>query len=414
MGNKRRVLAISSYFPWRGAPIFGVFVKERLRQIVADGYATIQVISPKPVCPRIPLNHRWQVYSDVPRMDTIEGIVVHYPRYIMLPKISAYIHPLLMYYPTCRLISTLCKDFRPDIIDAHFVYPSGVLAVWIARRLRLPVVITGRGEDMTVCPKNILLRRQIGSALKQATCLIAVSQEIHDLMVNYGADAEKVFTVPNGVDLGKFAPMAKEDARAQLGLPRCGRIALTVGYRIRRKGFDLFIDAIHKLYRRGYSIKGIIVGGPAPWEPDRGPELERKISALKLEDVVRLVGQRPHEELRLWLSAADVFVLLSTREGSPNVVMEALGCGTPVVATAVGEIPNLLAGVSFAKVLASRSPDEAADAILVMCEGAPDRWNIREFAQKFSWAMVAEKVDSVWQRAIELHRARRGQKFNSD
>ena len=403
MVTKLRVLTISSNFPWHSAPVYGIFVKERLRQIVQDGHATIQVISPKPLVPPVPSNWRWSIYSYVPKADVLDGIPVQYPRYFTLPKIGGYIHPLLMYFPTILSVRKVCRTFRPHLVDAHFAYPNGVLAAWIARRLRLPLVITGRGQDLTLFTKILCLRLQIRKALERATCLIALSKELHDLMVDLGVSPGKVFTIPNGVDLIKFAPVPKEYARAKLGLSQHDSVAVTVGYRIRRKNFDVFIDAVHKLRQMGFNMKGVIVGGPAAWEADRGPELQRKIAALKLSGAIQLVGERPHDELPLWYSAADVFVLLSSREGSPNVVMEALACGVPVVASPVGGVPELLCGRPFAKVLASASVDEAASAIASFCVSPPNRQDIRAFSERYSWSVVGEQVANVWKRAVELY-----------
>jgi glycosyltransferase involved in cell wall biosynthesis len=244
------------------------------------------------------------------------------------------------------------------------------------------------------------MRWQIQKALRNSTRLIAVSNEISKLMVKCGADSSRITVIPNGVDLERFQVVHRVQARQLLGLPLDRPIVLTVGYRIPLKGFNIFIDAIGELKQSDPSILGLIVGGPAQWMPDCAPQLKLQIRRAALENHVKLAGYRPHGELALWYAASDVFVLLSSREGSPNVVMEALACGTPVVATRVGGIPDLLDGKEFAVLLSERTSHAAATGIRKFLQAPPDRSEIRRFAESHSWEVTAARVYQVWKQAL--------------
>src|SRR5690606_29731617 len=128
--------------------------------------------------------------------------------------------------------------------------------------------------------------------------------------------------------------------------------------------------------------------------------IEQRINHQKLTQTVRLLGSRPHEELHLWYSAADVFVLLSSREGSPNVLMEALACGTPAVAMGVGGIPEVLSEPHLGIVLPERSAAAAAEGLKSALSQSWDRAAIRRTMDAHSWQRTAEAVCAVYERAI--------------
>ena len=118
-------------------------------------------------------------------------------------------------------------------------------------------------------------------------------------------------------------------------------------------------------------------------------------------DYVLLPGNRPQEELAAWYSASDVLSILSSREGSPNVLMEALACGLPAVATPVGGIPDILNGTDFGILLPSRSAYAAANGLIEMLRRRPDRQQIRTTMLAHNWHETARRVDGVFDQAIK-------------
>ena len=399
-GRRRRILVFSSTFPSAVQPIHGVFVKERVCSVAALPGCEVRVVSPVPFFPPIRFLKRWYPLSQISRRETVDGLEVVRPRYPLLPKVGTFFHCAAMARASYRTARRIHREFEFDLIDAHFAYPDGVAAAQLARRLGKPLVITCRGEDILRSPKIPVVGDQIRRALKQADALVGLSREIGDAMIANGADADKVTIIPNGVDCEKFRPTDRTEARRRLDLPADARVVLSVGYRLQRKGFHLLVDAVAQIRRHVPDVLVVIVGGQARWGQDYTPEIEKRIRAHGVGDCVRLAGPRPPEELPIWYSAADVFALLTSREGSPNVLMEALACGLPAVATPVGGIPEILADRQLGILLRERSSREAARAVVEALSQKWDRAAIRRAAQRRSWPAAAERVRDVFHRVL--------------
>ncbi len=397
----KRVLVVSTSFPSRVQPVYGVFVKERLRFLAQRPDVDLRVISPTPYFPPIKACKRWYPFSQVPRVETVDGIHVERPRYPFLPKIGGYCHPQLMFPSVlCAVRKLKASSFDFNVIDSHFVYPSGVAAARLGQRLGIPVVITGRGEDMLRFPRLPLIGKQIRWALQHATQLIAVSDEIAHAMIDHGANPQKITVIPNGIDTDKFAPIPMLDARRDLGLSPERKIVVSVGYRLERKGFHILVDAIPRIREVHPDILLVIVGGQARWAKDYLPVIQERVRALGLENHVLIAGDRPQTELPLWYSAADAFALMTSREGSPNVLMEALACGVPAVATGVGGIPSVLGDRSLGIVLEERTAEAAFTGITRALSTSWDRNAIRDSMLQYSWAKTAGEVVQVFDKAI--------------
>ena len=298
----------------------------------------VRVVAPVPYHPPIRIGKRWG-HSQVAQEEVIDGMQVYHPRYFMIPKISMPLHGIMMSLSVLLLVKRIKRQFDFDIIDAHYIYPDGFAAVLLGRIFRKPVMVTARGSDINVFADLPFIRRLILYTLKKVDGVIAVSDALKKRIVELGTPEKKIAVVPNGVDAKKFYPIAKSRARESLGLPKDGKLLLSVGALESVKGFDYLIKAIRILIDqfRVANVRLLIVGDGRLRE-----ELLQMISAYSLDAYVRLVGAVRHDELNLWYSAADLFCLTSRSEGWPNVVIESLACGTPVVATAVGGIPEII------------------------------------------------------------------------
>jgi glycosyltransferase involved in cell wall biosynthesis len=303
-----------------------------------------------------------------------------------------------------RSAARISADWDFDLIDAHWAHPAGIAAVRLGRRLCKPVVITGRGTDVAELPNVPVIGRQIRSALAHATHCIGVSSEIASRMIELGAQAATTTVVPNGVDTAKFRPLSMEEARRKLGLPIDAKVILSVGDRFENKGFHLLIDALPRIRRQHPNAVVAIVGGPPRFGADYTSEIERRIQVHGVEKHVVLAGPRAHDELPWWYSAADVFALLSAREGSPNVLMEALSCGTPAVGTPVGGIADVLRNRSLGLTLSERSSAEAARVLTDALSTDWDRGKIRRIVQPLGWEATARSIADVFETMLAAAR----------
>lgn len=289
---------------------------------------------------------------------------------------------------------------RIDCIDAHFVYPDGLAAVLLGKMLRIPVIVSARGSDINVYPSYRLIRPMICWTLRQASALIAVSAALKSEMAALGVDENKIRVVPNGVDSERFHNSNREEARKRLSLPLNGQLIVSVGALIPLKGHELLIRAFSRIATERGNARLCILG-----EGPNRSELEQLIAKLGLEGRIQLRGKRPNEELPLWFNAADMSCLASTREGWPNVITESLACGTPVVATRVGGIPEILHSPELG-VLTEQSEESLAAGLEQALSKKWDRREISRVTRERTWETVAREVEAIILEQIEKHQSR--------
>jgi len=326
-----KIITFSSLYPNAVQPRHGIFVEERLKNLLHTGKIEARVVAPVPWFPLA--SKRFGQYAElarVPRSQTRIGLTVEYPRYPVIPKIGMTLTPLLMATALLGPVKRIQKAFGSNIVlDAHYLYPDGVAAVWIGRQLGLPVILTARGNDVTLLPQYFAPRAMINWAVRHAFRVITVSEALREQLITLGTEPGKVITLRNGVDLARFHPVDHEEARARVGMS--GTTLLSVGHLIERKGHEVIIESLP-------SLEGVnhYIVGEGPLEA----KLRQLAHKLGVDDRVTFVGNVSQEHLIDYYSAADALVLPSMREGMPNVVLEALACGTPVIAARCEGVPE--------------------------------------------------------------------------
>jgi glycosyltransferase involved in cell wall biosynthesis len=201
-----RLLTFSTLYPNGMRSNHGIFVENRLRHLLAGGRARGTVVAPVPWFPlRSARFSDWAVNAGVARVEVRHGVTVYHPRFPAVPRVGMSIAPYLLYHavlPTFRRL--LARGERFDAIDAHYVYPDGVAAVWLGLTLGLPAVITARGTDINLIPRYAAPRALIRQAVGGAAALIAVSAALKRELVALGAPDHKVTVLRNGVDTSLF------------------------------------------------------------------------------------------------------------------------------------------------------------------------------------------------------------------
>jgi teichuronic acid biosynthesis glycosyltransferase TuaC len=400
-GPKLRVLLFSTVFPNAAQPYHGVFVRERMRGMMeGPGGVEVRVVAPTPWFPLVS-GLRPGFRPSMPREESQDGVQVLHPRFLSVPGILKCLDGLLMFLWTLPTLLRLRREFPFQVIDAHFAYPEGLAAVLAGLVLRVPVTITLRGTLPHFIPFH-LRRPQLRFALRRAARVIAVSESLRRDAVSLGIPAEKVRVIGNGIDPEVFHPVDRIEARRALGLPKYGPLLVSVGTLAPRKGFHLVMEAMAKLGKRWPTLRFAIVGGDGA-EGAMEAELRALAKRLKIEDRMVFAGPRRSEELAAWYGAADLFVLATAHEGCPNVVLEALACGTPVVATPVGSIPELLAASGEAPevgLVIERTAESIAAGIDAALNRAWDRDRVRARIASRTWRVVGrEQAEELWQAA---------------
>jgi len=389
-----RVLTFTALYPNKVNPLQGIFIHQRVKHLALRPGNSVEVIAPVPYFPAWMPGERWRKFSQIPREEVIEGVLIHHPRYPLLPGISMPVHGMLMYWASLSLAQHLHRKEQFDCIDAHFVYPDGFAAVRLGRNLGLPAVVSARGSDINLYSSFRAIRPMLRWTLLHADGAIAVSDDLKNKIIALGIPESKIRVISNGVDAERFQPRDAKSARKQLGLPEEGSIAVSVGSLIESKGHHLLIAAIAELARSFPQLRLYILG-----EGAYRSTLEQLVREKKMQDRIFLFGTRPNEELSLWFSVADLSCLMSSREGWPNVVSEALACGTPVLATRAGGIPEIIISPDLGMLV-----ERNVQSIVVGLERALTKpWNRAEIARHSrsrSWDAVAAEVEAFLQSTI--------------
>lgn len=385
-----KVLVFTTLYPSVADPVHGVFVENRLRQLVASGEVEARVVAPVPWFPfRSERFGRYGTFARKPAAEERHGLQITHPRYLVLPKVGQTFVPGWLASAGIREARRLrAQGFDFDLIDAHYFYPDGVAAARVAAALDRPLVITARGTDLNEIAQEDGPRRQVIEAARVAGGLITVSGALGEVLVGFGADPAKVRVLSNGVDAQVFHPAADRAAlRDELGID--GPQVLSVGRLVQLKGHDLLVRALTEL--PGVSL--VIFGD--------GPEREsltRLAAELGVADRVRLMGRAPHTELARWYAASDVMALASKNEGCPNAVLEGLACGTPVVASAVGGVPELVTEDVAGALVSERTGPGFAVALRRVLDRERDEAGVLAYARRFSW-------DATTRGQLELFRS---------
>jgi glycosyltransferase involved in cell wall biosynthesis len=383
-----RVLTFSSIFPNTEQPLHGLFVRERIRAL--GRLCPVTVVAPVPwVPPGLASSPRYAAYQRVPRLSRDGSLIVHHPRFAVVPRVLKSTDAVLMAASLSRALRRLHRATPFDVIDAHWAYPDGAAAAILAAELGLPFALTVRGDDVNCFAEERGRGPWIRWALRRAAIVIALSHDLKRRVDALSGGRARAVVVPNGIDGERFRPVDRTEARRRLTLDAPGRVLLSVGRLHSSKGFDTVVDAVGRLGAQASDVHLYIVGAPDD-EADARPAIAAAVARHGLEGRVHLVGPQNPEQLVDWYSAADLFCLATTREGSPNVLLEAIACGLPCVTTPVGGNPDAVRSAALG-ILVDPDPALMSLAIDRALRTPWDRGQIAAEGGGRSWRHVAEE-----------------------
>lgn len=391
----KKVLALSYLFPNPAMPHYGIFVFNRLKAV--QECCDLKVIAPiqwYPFKERISPCSVGQTL--IPQRTFFEGLEVHYPRFFVIPKWFKWVDAisyLLSVLPIVRKIWD--EGFHFDLIDLHWTYPDILAGYVLCRLYKKPFIVTIRGGEALCLREKGGRKFMLGRLLKKANAVITLSSELAAKCQELGVETGKISVVLNGIDPGKFRLVATKQARARLGLDQDKKIIISVGSLIERKGHHEVIKVLPELNDK-FQLDLFIIGDVNP-EGDYSKTIKRFIEQLSISNV-HLVGNVDHPQLVDWYNAADLFVLATQGEGCPNVVMEALACGTPVVVTNVGAVPDLME-VGKDGLIVSESA-RLKDLIAKGLENFWDRAAISARGRDRTWERCATDVIAVYDKVF--------------
>lgn len=385
-----KVLVYTTLFPNQLQPNNAIFIKQRMFHFAKLDGCEIKVVAPTPYCPPWPSLGKRYRFSQIKKYELMDGIDVFHPRYPLVPKVSMLLHGLSLFMSSLSTVKKIYHEFPFDIIDGHYIYPDGLAAVLLGMVFKKPVVLSARGSDIHQFTRFISIKPMIRYALNKSDHVISVCEALKQEIINVGTASEKISVVPNGIDTKQFYPEDKIKARKELSIHDDSKVIITVGSLIPLKGYHVLLDAMPAIVREMPQTHLYVVG-----EGPYRSYLEQKIRHLSLHQHVTLVGECPNRELKTWYSASDVLCLASSKEGWPNVVMESLACGTPVVATRVYGVSEILTS-SDVGVLVDRTPNSLYHGLKTALETTWDIKLIRAHVRDRDWFKVADEVQEAF------------------
>ena len=312
------------------------------------------------------------------------------------------------------------KDLEYDLIHSHY-WLSGLAAIELKQKWGVPFVHmfhtlgvmkqrVARPEEEVEGDFRLSGEKRV---LKEADCIIAATPaEMAQIQWLYQADTEKITIVPPGVDLSRFYPIPADEAKEVIGVPPCDKMLLYVGRIEPLKGIDTLIEAIAYIRRNGGlddpSFCLAVIGG----EPDISTEgMNAEMARLKdlchehgLDDLVTFLGKRAQDTLPYYYSAAEAVVVPSHYESFGIVALEAMACGTPVVASQVGGLAYLVQDGVTGYTVPFSDVQALADRLEELLNNPHLRDRLGEqaaaLAQEFSWEIIAKRILNLYQEAL--------------
>ncbi len=336
-----------------------------------------------------------------PRSLEVDGVAVTYVPYWNFPqRLSAALDGASLRRALNRVLRVR-RGPRIDLVHAHILFPTAWSAIPVAQSLGAPLVVTAHGSDVHTNPaRNRGITRCTQEVIEKSDQVLAVSRDLVQQALSLGTPSREILVSHFGVDDAQFQPiMDKRAVRERLGLPIHGPGICNLGRVASQKGVRELLEAFAPIAASHPKAWLLFVGdGPAR------SELEERCRALNLGERVHFAGGCPHEHVPRWLAAADVFVFPSYKEGLPNVLLEAMACGVPIIATDVGGVPEAVGedGALFVPPRDIPALVQAMDRLLRSPEAGEQLASrgLRRVRSKFSWRRTALELRSVYEQLL--------------
>jgi len=379
-----KVLLVTNLYPNQFEPTRGIFTEQIVKHLRVNH--EVEVVAPLPWFPSFISKIKKTSHIILPNSCYHNDVKVYHPTYIVIPKVGRWLYGIFFFLGIFNTLRKIKKTFKPDVINVHWMYPDGFGTVLAARLLGIPVVTHSLGCDINESATYPSRRFFIRLALKWANFNISVSEELKHKTIQLGSDPSRSATVMNGVNPDLFQPKDKKILRQKLSLPEDKVIFLYAGNFNIEKGLEVLIRAFSEMEMEHDNARLLVVGS--------GP-LEVKINTvvdeLNVAKKIIFVGRITHDKVPDYLAAADFLCLPSLREGCPNIVLEALSTGTPVLSSRVGAVPEMLKSENNTLGLMAQ-PGNVDDFAKILKQSLTMSWNN---PLEFEWINWQESADAI-------------------
>jgi Glycosyltransferase len=285
------------------------------------------------------------------------------------------------------------KNIKFDLIHSHFIWSSGYVGAKLKEKYNVPLVVTAHGYDIYELPfKDDDWKANIEYVLNSADYILTVSESNLKCITKLNINTP-VKVLPNGYRRDLFYPQDQNRCRKLLDLPVDKKIILAVGNLEKIKGHRYLVEAIGKLLQRRKDHICIILGDGLLRN-----SLKKQIKSTGLENYVKLVDSKPHNQISLWMNACDIFVLPSLRESFGVVQIEAMACGKPVVATYNGGSEQIIISEKYGLLCTAGDSDALCNMIEIAMDKNWDKFNIINYATTYSWDNIIKEALDIYEK----------------
>jgi glycosyltransferase involved in cell wall biosynthesis len=408
------VVMVTTSYPRFPGDSVGTFMEPIAKSVAARGHE-VHVVAP------------W--HPLVTRGPEEDGVHFHFYKYAPHPSLnvfgyagalradvsmrgSAYLVAPLALAAGWHAARSVAGRFRATVMNGHWVIPGGVTAA--AAAPALPLVVSLHGSDVYVAETLMPARSAARAVFHRAGAVTACSPDLGRRAVALGASENRLEVVPYGVDAARFRPnpLARAKRRASLGISSQTTLLFAAGRLVRKKGFEYLIDAIGRLAPS--TDVAVVIAGAG----DLDTELRTQAENARVADKVRFVGNITQDDVASWLATADIVAIPSVRDdsgnvdGLPNIVLETLASGTPIVTTTAGGIGSVVEHARTGLIVPERDAAALATAIESLARDPSQRVRLGEAGRatvsaRFGWEFVAGRFEAAYDRALAIKLPRR-------
>jgi glycosyltransferase involved in cell wall biosynthesis len=372
-----KIAVVTAHYPSSAEPTRGRPAYQTLR--VLSRQCEVEVFYPHAAYPPL-LKPRTRTYDSFDHAYTLPGVTAHYYDYPVLPLVSRPFNG----WVAGRALLPHVKRFNPDLVFSYCLYPDGYAGLTVAKALSVPFAAMGVGSDVHSIHDRFSLKHT-KTLLRQADLLLAISSDLRTRMISMGAPPATTHTVISGSDPEIFNVRDRHAARAQLSIDPSAEAVVYIGRTDLKKGLRELVDAAASLHPHRPNLHVYLVGDG----PD-APLIQSAIAANNAGAFIHTIPACSFDLVATWMAAADLITLPSYMEGCPNVILEALACGRPVVATNVGGIPEIMSD-ACGRLVPPRDAPALARALAAVLDTT---WDATSIAAHFSrsWSVVADEL----------------------
>ncbi len=381
-----KIIAITNLFPNKNEPTRGLFNKQQFIELAK--LCELKVVAPLP----------WYSNLKVPEIEMIDGIETYHPRYFMFPRIGRSLYGFFFYFSLLKYVKAIYKNFAFDTVLATWAYPDAFGSYLIAKNLKKSIVIKVHGTDINEYARFFLRRNLIRFSLKRSNYIVAVSVDLAKKIRNLGVNIDKIHCIRNGIDHNIFKPLNKHECKNNLGLFGKKKIILYVGNLKKEKGLEVLLESFSKLCLLRNDLTLIIIGCGNLQESLKLFSAKKGIGAKVL-----FVGIQPPHRVAEYLNASEVLCLPSFNEGIPNVILESLSCGVPVVACSVGGIPEIITSKSLGILVPPRDSFALFKALNESLSTSWERNDMLLAMENYTWQQSAKQLFALLKQSVDFN-----------